>query len=148
MNLVARPGGGFLSDRFSRKKTLALLLTGVGLGYLTMSQIDASWPVWLAVAAACMCSFFVQAAEGAVFAMVPLVKRRLTGQIAGMAGAYGNVGAVVFLTLFSFVSPKVFFLVIASAALVGVIACLCLDEPKGQIAEVLPDGSVQLIDVG
>ncbi len=148
MNLVARPGGGFLSDRFSRKKTLALLLTGVGLGYLTMSQIDASWPVWLAVAAACMCSFFVQAAEGAVFAIVPLVKRRLTGQIAGIVGAYGNVGAVVFLTVFSFVSPKVFFLVIASAALAGVIACLCLDEPKGQIAEVLPDGSVQLIDVG
>lgn len=54
------------------------------------------------------CSFFVQAGEGAVFAIVPLVKRRMTGQVAGMAGAYGNVGAVTFLTVFSFVSPQVF----------------------------------------
>ncbi len=79
--------------------------------------------------------------------MVPLVKRRLTGQIAGMVGAYGNVGAVVFLTVFSFVSPQIFFLVIAGFALLGIAASLFLDEPKGQMAEVLPDGTVQMIDV-
>ncbi|MFN3920630.1 MAG: NarK family nitrate/nitrite MFS transporter, partial [Methylohalobius sp.] len=138
MNLIARPGGGFISDRFSRKKTLTVLLSGLGLGYLAMSQINATWPLYLAVAVTMGCSFFVQAAEGAVFAVVPLVKRRLTGQIAGMAGAYGNVGGVVFLTVFSLVSPQVFFLVIAGFALLGIAAALFLDEPKGQIAEVLP----------
>lgn len=148
MNLVARPGGGFLSDRLSRKKTLIVLLSGLALGYLTMSQINATWPLYLAVAVTMGCSFFVQAAEGAVFAMVPLVKRRLTGQIAGMAGAYGNVGGVVFLTVFSFVSPQIFFLVIAGFALLGIAAAFFLEEPKGQMAEVLPDGSVQMIDVG
>jgi NNP family nitrate/nitrite transporter-like MFS transporter len=148
MNLVARPGGGFLSDRLSRKKTLIVLLSGLALGYLTMSQINATWPLYLAVAVTMGCSFFVQAAEGAVFAMVPLVKRRLTGQIAGMAGAYGNVGGVVFLTVFSFVSPQTLFLVIAGFALLGIAAALFLEEPKGQMAEVLPDGSVQMIDVG
>ncbi len=148
MNLVARPGGGFLSDRLSRKKTLIVLLSGLALGYLTMSQINAAWPLYLAVAVTMGCSFFVQAAEGAVFAMVPLVKRRLTGQIAGMAGAYGNVGGVVFLTVFSFVSPQALFLVIAGFALLGIAAALFLEEPKGQMAEVLPDGSVQMIDVG
>ncbi len=147
MNLVARPGGGFISDRFSRKTTLLILLSGLGVGYLVMSQINASWPLFLAVAATMACSFFVQAAEGAVFAMVPLVKRRLTGQIAGMVGAYGNVGAVVFLTVFSFVSPQILFLVIAGFALLGMAASLFLDEPKGQMAEVLPDGTVQMIDV-
>ncbi|GAB6068659.1 hypothetical protein JCM13664_19790 [Methylothermus subterraneus] len=148
MNLLARPGGGLISDKFSRKKTLLILLAGLGLGYFAMSRITAAWPLYLAVAATMACSFFVQATEGAVFAMVPLVKRRLTGQIAGMVGAYGNVGGVVFLTVFSFASPEVFFSVIASFALLGMAACLFLDDPKGQMAEVLPDGTVQMIDVG
>jgi len=90
----------------------------------------------------------VQSGEGAVFAMVPLVKRRLTGQVAGMTGAYGNVGAVSFLTVFSFVSPQVFFMVIAGAAVVTLtVVVLFLEEPEGHMAEVLPDGTVQMIEV-
>ena len=147
MNLVARPSGGLFSDKFSRKLTLLILLTGLGIGYLTMSRIDNGWPLALAVAATMMCSFFVQAAEGAVFAMVPLIKRRLTGQIAGLTGAYGNVGGVVFLTVYSFVDASTFFLVIAGASLAGMLAALFLDEPKGHMAETLPDGTVQMIEV-
>ncbi len=148
MNLVARPGGGLFSDRFGRKKTLMLLISGLTLGYLVLGNVDAGWPVWLAVAATMACSFFVQAGEGAVFAMVPLVKRRLTGQVAGMAGAYGNVGAVTFLTVLSFVSPQVFFFTIAAAALVVLlVVALFLEEPKGHMHEVLPDGTVQMIEV-
>jgi NNP family nitrate/nitrite transporter-like MFS transporter len=67
------------------------------------------------------CSFFVQAAEGAVFAMVPLVQRRMTGQIAGMVGAFGNVGGVLFLTALSMVSYSAFFLVIGAAAAIGLV---------------------------
>jgi NNP family nitrate/nitrite transporter-like MFS transporter len=79
--------------------------------------------------------------------MVPLIKRRMTGQIAGMAGAYGNVGAVVFLTVFSLVSPQAFFLFIASVALGSLAAVALLEEPSGHIAEVQPDGTVELIEV-
>jgi len=148
MNLVARPGGGLISDKFGRKRALVVLLMGLAVGYLLMSQIDAGWPVLLAVAITMVCSFFVQSGEGAVFAMVPLVKRRLTGQVAGMAGAFGNVGAVTFLTVLSFVSPKIFFLVIAGAAVVTLAAVVFfLEEPAGQMAEVLPDGTVQMIQV-
>jgi NNP family nitrate/nitrite transporter-like MFS transporter len=93
------------------------------------------------------CSFFVQAGEGAVFAAVPLIKRRLTGQIAGMTGAYGNVGAVVYLTVLSFVSYQQFFLVIAATAVVGFITLLFMKEPQGAIAEINDDGSVELIHV-
>lgn len=148
MNLAARPGGGWLSDKFGRRRTMLLLLCGLAFGYLLMSQIGSTWPLALAVLATMCCSFFVQAGEGAVFAMVPLIKRRMTGQIAGMTGAYGNVGAVVFLTIYSFVSPTTFFLVIAASSVIGFLASLGLKEPKGHIAEVLPDGSVELIDVG
>jgi len=147
MNLVARPGGGFFSDRFGRKKSLTILIGGLAAGYYLMSHIGPSWPLPLAVATTMICSFFVQAGEGAVFAIVPLVKRRMTGQIAGMTGAYGNVGAVSFLTVYSFVDPSTFFLVIACAAIVTLVAVQLLEEPQGQTAEIMPDGTVQMIDV-
>jgi len=148
MNLVSRPGGGWISDRFGRKITLIILTAGLALGYLLMAQIDGSWTLWIAVAAAMLCSFFVQAGEGAVFATVPLIKRRMTGQIAGMTGAYGNVGAVVYLTVLSFVDYQTFFYVIAVTAFIGLVTLLFMSEPKGQIAEVNDDGSVTMIDVG
>ncbi len=149
MNLVARPGGGMFSDKFGRKRMLMVLIGGLSIGYLLLAQIDSSWPIALAVAATMMCSFFVQAGEGAVFAIVPLIKRRMTGQIAGMVGAYGNVGAVTFLTAFSFVDASTFFLIIGACAVVILLVVgLFMQEPKGKIAEVMPDGSVQLIDVG
>ena len=148
MNLVARPGGGWVSDKFGRKKSLAILLCGLMVGYGLMSQIGSSWPIALAVIATMCCSFFVQAGEGAVFATVPLIKRRLTGQIAGMVGAYGNAGAVIFLTVLTFVDPSTFFLVIAASAAVALAAVQFLDEPKGHIAEIDEKGDVQLIEVG
>ncbi|MCB1873459.1 MAG: MFS transporter, partial [Gammaproteobacteria bacterium] len=147
MNLFARPGGGLFSDKFGRRNTLTLLIAGLAVGYFVLGQIDSGWSLTIAVIATMACSFFVQAGEGAVFAMVPLVKRRMTGQVAGMAGAYGNVGAVTFLTVFSFVTPQMFFMVIGGAALIALAAVRFLDEPQGQTAEVMEDGSVHMIDV-
>ncbi len=147
MNLVSRPGGGWLSDRFGRKPTLIILTFGLSVGYLVMATINSDWPIALAVLVAMGCSFFVQAGEGAVFATVPLIKRRLTGQIAGMTGAYGNVGAVFYLTVLSFVSYSMFFLMIAISAFASLVALAFLKEPKGNIAEVNEDGTVELIGV-
>ena len=79
MNLVSRPIGGLFSDRYGRKKTLTICIMGLTVGYLVMSQITSEWMIVFAVLATMMCSFFVQAGEGAVFAVVPLVQRRLTG---------------------------------------------------------------------
>lgn len=148
MNLMSRPGGGWLSDKFGRKKTLLILTAGLAAGYALMGLVNSSWPLWLAVAAAMACSFFVQAGEGAVFAVVPLIKRRLTGQIAGMTGAYGNVGAVVYLTIFSLVDAATFFMVIAATAVLGFMTLLLMQEPRGQMAEIRDDGTVELIKVG
>ena len=147
MNLVARPGGGWISDKFGRKLSLTIFILGLSTGYFLMSQINSDWSVTLAVILTMCCSFFVQGGEGAVFAMVPLIKRRMTGQIAGMVGAYGNVGAVLFLTVLSFVSPSAFFMVIASAALGVLIAVQFIDEPKGHMAEVQEDGTVEMIEL-
>ncbi|MGH8658139.1 MAG: MFS transporter, partial [Gammaproteobacteria bacterium] len=145
--LFMRPLGGWVSDRFGRKRTLMAVMIGLCCGYLLMSQIDVTWPLWLAVAAISACALFVHLGTGAVFAIVPLIQRRLTGQIAGLVGAYGNVGGVGFLTVLSMASAQEFFLVIAATAGLALTAVVFMDEPKGAMAEVLPDGTVQMIDL-
>ncbi len=146
-NLVARPVGGWLSDRTHRRTSLSCLLAGIAIGYALLGQIEGSWPIALALFVLAICSISGQAGSGAVFAMVPLVQRRMTGQIAGMAGAYGNVGGVVFLTILSFVDYSTFFLVIAGCAAVVLLAVQLMDEPEGHIAEIREDGTVELIEV-
>ena len=154
MNLAARPGGGLISDKLgSRKMTMGVLTACMGIGYLLLSSVGSNW--WLpgAVMLTMCCSFFVQAGEGSTFAIVPLVKRRVTGQIAGNVGAYGNVGAVAYLTIFSLLpewlgggadpSPailaqanSIFFQIMGVAALI--VSSLCffiLKEPKGSFSE-------------
>ena len=147
VDVFSCPSGGFISDKFGRKNSLVILLCGASVGFFAMSQITADWPIALAVATMMVSSFFLGAAAGCIFAVVPLIKRRLTGQIAGMVGAYGNIGAVLFLTVFSFVSPSVFFLTIAGGIAFAAACTMFLDEPKSTMAEVMPDGTVQFIDV-
>jgi NNP family nitrate/nitrite transporter-like MFS transporter len=148
MNLIARPGGGIFSDKIGRKMSLIILFTGIALSFFVLSQVNPSWAIPIVVVCTILCALCSQGGSGAVYAMAPLIQRRMTGQIAGMVGAYGNVGGLVFLTVLSFVSPQTFFIVIGSTAAI-VLLCLLifLDEPKGQTAEVLEDGTVQLIDV-
>ena len=147
MNLVARPGGGWVSDKFGRRFSMSIILAGVTLGYLMLSQINASWPLYLAFSAVFVCSLFVQAGCGAVFAVVPLIKRRMTGQIAGLAGAYGNVGALFFLTMNTFIDIHMFFFMLAGAAAIGLVFVQFLKEPKGHVVEVNEDGTLHKIEV-
>jgi len=135
MNLVARPAGGLMSDLLgSRRRTLRFLLLGLGFGYSAMAFIGPGWPVLVAVGVTMACSLFVQSSEGATFAIVPLVKKRVGGQIAGIVGASGNVGAIVFLTVLLFVPAQTFFLVIGAASLLANLACRWLPEPQDSFA--------------
>ena len=148
MNLIARPAGGVISDKFGRKRTLVVLFTGIALSFALLGQVNSGWALPLVVATTIVCGLFSKAGSGAVFAMVPLIQRRMTGQIAGMAGAYGNVGGVIFLTILSFVSSQAFFMFIAGAGAIVLFAIILFArEPRGQMAEVMPDGSVEMIDV-
>lgn len=148
MNLIARPAGGIISDRFGRKRTLVALFTGIALSFTLLGQVDSSWALPLVVATTIICGLFAQAGSGAIFAMAPLIQRRMTGQIAGMAGAYGSVGGVMFLTILSLVSSQAFFTFIAGAgAIVLFSIILFAREPRGQMAEIRPDGTVEMIDV-
>jgi MFS transporter, NNP family, nitrate/nitrite transporter len=144
----ARPAGGWLSDRFGRRRVLNVCLAGTACGYAAMSFMGTNTGLVFAVLSTFICSLFVNAGNGAVYAMLPMIKRRLTGQIAGMVGAFGNVGGVLFLAIYSAVDVRTFFLVAAGASLIGwLLTYLFIAEPKGQIAEEMPDGTIAMIDV-
>lgn len=138
VNLFARPMGGLISDTLSSRKWVMVgYMVGITLGFLGMAFIGEAWPLWLAITLTIATSMFVQGAEGATFAIIPMVNRRMTGQVAGMAGAYGNVGAVVFLVIFSLVETQTFFLVLAGSAAFAVVYCMIfLTEPEGAFEEV------------
>ena len=133
VNLFARPMGGLVSDRFgNRRFVMMAYMLGIAIGFVMMGLLNSSWPLIIAIAITIMCSFFVQGAEGATFGIVPSIKRRVTGQISGMAGAYGNVGAVFYLFVFMFVDASTFFFIIAAGAFISWIVCyFWLKEPEG-----------------
>lgn len=147
LNLFARPAGGWLSDRMgNRRKTMLIYMLGITIGLFAMSMINSQWSLTLAVVVTLLASIFIQGAEGATFAIIPNVKKRLTGQISGMAGAYGNVGSVVYLTIYTFVTPKQFFIILAIGSLLSFIYCYFnLEEPKGSFADEYHVSSVDLL---
>ena len=148
INLFARPGGGWLSDKFGRKQILIVTFSGVTLSFLSLGYVDKDWSVWLVVGLTVFGGIFSKAGSGAVFAMVPLIQRRLTGQIAGMVGAFGNVGAVLFLIVNSLVDYDQFFTLIGTvSALALIMIVVFLEEPAGHMTEVLEDGTVEIIKV-
>jgi NNP family nitrate/nitrite transporter-like MFS transporter len=135
MNLVTRPAGGLLSDVLgSRRRWLAILLAGLAVGFVAMSRLDGQWPLAAALVLVVVTSLFAQAGNGAVYAIVPLIRPRAGGQIAGIVGAYGNVGGVVFLSTLTIVEPSAFFLVMAGCAGVACLACRAMVEPRGKHA--------------
>ena len=78
----------------------------------------------------------------------PVTLQVIQARLAGIVGAYGNVGGVLFLTAYSFLSAQTFFMLAGLCAIVALISVMALiDEPKGHITEVMPDGSIALIDV-
>lgn len=148
LNLFARPGGGWISDKIGRKLTLMIVFFGITTSFILLGFVSQDWSIAMVVIVTIIAGIFSQAGSGAVYAMVPLIQRRMTGQIAGMVGAFGNVGAVIFLTANSLISYDQFFLFIGIvSAIVFILIIVFLDEPQGQIAEVMADGTVEMIDI-
>ena len=74
---------------------LVLLLEGIAL--VIFSQMAT---LFLAIGAMLIFSLFVQMSEGATFSVVPFINRKALGSVAGIVGAGGNAGAVMFGLLF------------------------------------------------
>ncbi|WP_422359725.1 MFS transporter [Reichenbachiella sp.] len=100
MNLFARSMGGWLGDRFSkigglsgRVKWLVMVLFVEGLALILFSRMDM---LGLAIVTMIIFSLFVQMAEGATYSVVPFINKKSLGAVAGIVGAGGNVGAVMY----------------------------------------------------
>jgi MFS transporter, NNP family, nitrate/nitrite transporter len=137
LNLFSRPSGGLISDKFgSRKWTMTWISLAIGISYLCVYKIDQSWPLPLAIAATTVAAYFAQAGCGATYGIVPLLKKRITGQIAGNVGAYGNFGGVMYLTVYSLTNAQTLFATMGIAALIcGALCAVFLREPRGSFAE-------------
>ncbi len=122
-NLFSRAGGGWLADVFGGKRVLSVLVAGAAVGFWLMGEIDPQFPLAGALVLSAVCSLFIQAGNGACFSMVPLIRKDISGRVAGMVGSYGNVGAVYFLVVFSLVSASTFFKIISGFAVL-VLVCL------------------------
>ena len=147
-NLVARPGGGLLSDRYGRKKTLMALLAGMVVAYMALSQVTPAFQLPLVVAITMICSFLGQAGiwgclcNGAIDQTKNDRADRRHGRCLRQCRRRGLFDCLVICC------PKIFFLTIAGAAVITLVAVyVLLDEPSGQMVEVLPDGTVEMIDV-
>lgn len=134
-NFFARPLGGFVSDRCgTRRGAMLVTLAGITAGMVLMGLFG-QMNLYLTIFLTIITALAVMAAEGTTFALVPLVKRRLTGQVSGYVGAYGNVGAIMFLTSYTFLSDSQFFLFIGiTAGATFLFNLLLLKEPAGSFA--------------
>jgi MFS transporter, NNP family, nitrate/nitrite transporter len=132
LNLFSRPSGGFISDKFgSRKWTMTIVTALIGVAYLLAHQIDKTWALPVAVAVTMFSALFAQAGCGGTYAIVPLIKKEITGQVAGNVGAYGNFGGVVYLTIFSLTDAPTLFAAMGIGALVCAFMCaFFLKEPQ------------------
>jgi NNP family nitrate/nitrite transporter-like MFS transporter len=131
-NFIARPAGGILGDRFGRKPVMIVTLLGSAVGYATILLIDKSWPLWAAMVLVVFVGLFLMAGNGANFCIAPLIRKPLTGQIAGLIGAYGSVGSVAFMTILLLGGPTIFFVSMAVTGALGFACCFALREPGVQ----------------
>jgi NNP family nitrate/nitrite transporter-like MFS transporter len=136
LNLVSRPSGGLISDKFgSRKWTMTIIMAGIGVSYLLTHSINSSWSLPIAIAATMLAAYFAQAGCGATYGIVPLIKKEITGQVSGNVGAYGNFGGVIYLTIFSLTDAPTLFATMGVSALICASLCgFFLKEPKGSFA--------------
>ncbi|KAL1917680.1 uncharacterized protein VTP21DRAFT_4073 [Calcarisporiella thermophila] len=111
MNLFSRASGGLLSDYFDRRiRSPHGQVNGRLLTQLTLTTLEgvaliafglgAGQSLGAAIVLMVLFSYFVQAGCGATFAIVPFIDPGRIGAVAGLIGAGGNLGGVVFSAIF------------------------------------------------
>lgn len=109
LNVVFRPAGGFFADvayRFTGtvwSKKLLLTFLGMIMGAFQLA-IGFSDPTSQSTMFGLMAglAFFLEACNGANFAVVPHVHPYANGIVSGLVGGFGNLGGIVFAIIFRY----------------------------------------------
>jgi len=128
MNLFARFLGGWLADRFGRLGGLrarigwlAAVLFGEGILLVCFGHAHT---VGVAIGMLLLMGLCVKMANGAAYAVVPLIHTGNLGAVAGIVGAGGNVGAVI--AGFMFRAPTQDWPAVLQMLGIGVLCCAAL----------------------
>ncbi|KAI1100481.1 nitrate transporter [Jackrogersella minutella] len=146
MNLVTRPLGGAVSDllyRASGRNVWAKKMWVVACGCLTgamliiVGQLDPHHlPTMVGLIA--LTAVFLEAGNGANFALVPHVHPHANGVVSGTTGAGGNLGGVIFAVIFRFTNEgtdyaKAFWIIGVLTIALNVCLCWVGPVPRGQV---------------
>lgn len=109
LNVVFRPAGGLFGDlvyRYTDKvwsKKLLITFLGVSMGAFQLA-IGLSNPSTEAAMFGLIAglAFFLEASNGANFALVPHVHPFANGIVSGIVGGFGNLGGIVFAIIFRY----------------------------------------------
>lgn len=146
LNLVTRPLGGVISDilyKATGRSVWAKKIWVVACGCLTgallilIGMLDPHHlPTMVGLVA--LMAVFLEAGNGANFALVPHVHPHANGVVSGTTGAGGNLGGVVFAIIFRFMNAgtdyaKAFWVI--GIMNIGLNLCLCwvAPVPRGQV---------------
>jgi len=133
MNIFARGLGGLISDKLNTRmgmrgrlwlQTIFLIMEGLLIVTFSFMQ---TLPA--AVVTMCLFSIFTQAAEGAIFGVVPYISKLYTGAVAGVVGSGGNVGSVVFGLAFRSLEYNQAFLIMGSIVIASSFLSLGIKIP-------------------
>jgi NNP family nitrate/nitrite transporter-like MFS transporter len=145
MNLFARGMGGFISDIMNvkykmRGRLVWHIVTLVAQGALII-LFGSRTSLAGAIVTMTFFSFFVQTSEGSTYAIVPYVCPNATGSVAGIVGAGGNVGGVIFLMMIQKLDYKTAFFVIGVVVISSSILSLFLILTHQDALLTKPSGS-------
>ncbi|KAL4880876.1 major facilitator superfamily domain-containing protein [Aspergillus karnatakaensis] len=109
LNVICRPAGGFLADvlyrhtktPWSKKILLSFLGVVMGAFMLAMGLSDPKSEATMFGLTAGL-AFFLEACNGAIFALVPHVHPYANGIVSGMVGGFGNLGGIIFAVIFRY----------------------------------------------
>jgi len=133
MNFFARGLGGYFSDSLNIKmgmrgrlwlQTILIVMEGLIIIVFSFTKT-----LSIAVVIMCIFSIFTQAAEGAIYGVVPYVSKLYTGSVAGFVGSGGNVGSVIFAFGFRSLDYDKAFLLMGSLVMASSLLSFCINIP-------------------
>mmetsp|Transcript_14567 Transcript_14567/g.18418 ORF Transcript_14567/g.18418 Transcript_14567/m.18418 type:complete len:274 (+) Transcript_14567:1-822(+) len=131
LNLFARGLGGFISDIMNVKMNMRgrLLWQMVSLVFEGAFIICFGYAKTLGASIGTMVAFslFVQTSEGSTYSIVPYVCPRATGSVAGIVGAGGNVGGVIYLFMISKMDYDKGFVYMGWSVICSAFLCLVIN---------------------